>query len=723
MPELDPVAASVPLPSLASAARGRYRVFISYSHADTKWARWLMRRLEGFSVPRRFHGLTAPIGIVDRRIAPVFRDRDELPTTSDLGETICTALQESATLVVICSPASARSRWVHEEIATFKRLHGERGVFAFIVSGEPKVAGAADDCFSPALRSEVEADGELSDRPVEVVAADARAEGDGPKMAFVRLVAGLLGVGFDELRQRELQRRNRRLVILTACSAMGMAITLGLAAVAWRARNDARRRQEQAEDVLGFMLGSFRSELKKVGRMDLLDHVGDKAMDYFEHLDARDLTDTALARQAKALTQIGEIRMEQKDVRYADAARSFRAAYDRARSLTTKHPGDADMLFERAQAEFGIGFVYWKRRDAKGAVEWLTGYRDSALDLKKLEGSTLRARREVVSGHHNLAVVEFGAGRVSAARAGFLAELAAHRELLTANPNDRAIAFRVADTLSWLGSTAEAGGDLREAAQRYGEQVEEMDALCRADPKTAHWRYKLAESKARHAIVLGVTGRLLEAQEQLSQARAQIADLLRLEPANRRWQVLALTIRLQSVVHAPEHWPESETIRLVEGTRREIEKLAQAEPTDVELARLLTRAWRLEAVVRFAAGEPDAAVAARQALAQAESLLSRDNQPDIRGACADVFLLAARVAASAGDTAAARDYCERVLQMLPVEESRHWRELDAAARAFALLGREAEHRALAARLEAMGCQPIEPPFTPILSATKTSNQK
>ena len=220
------------------AAR-HYRAFISYSHTDTKWANWLMRRLEGFRVPARFHGSRAPSGDVGPRIAPVFRDRDELPTTSDLGETILTALRESATLIVICSPASAKSRWVREEILAFKRLHGEAGVFAFIVAGEPKAEGTDDDCFSPALRAVLGPDGHLSSVPAEVVAADARPHADGKEDAFVRLVSGLLGVGFDELRQRELQRRHRRMTWIASGSVAGMAITLGLAVLAMRAREAA----------------------------------------------------------------------------------------------------------------------------------------------------------------------------------------------------------------------------------------------------------------------------------------------------------------------------------------------------------------------------------------------------------------------------------------------------------------------------------------------------
>ena len=305
------------------------------------------------------------MGEVGPRLAPVFRDRDELPTTSDLGETIRSALRESATLIVICSPNSAQSRWVLEEICDFKRLHGERRVFAFIVAGEPKVEGTADDCFSPALRRELAPDGTLTGPPAEVVAADARPHGDGKNTAFLRLVSGLLGVGFDELRQRELQRRQRRLTLITAASVAGMVLTLGLALAAWRARgealvarneallarNDAQRRQSEAEDVLSFMLGDFRTDLKKVGQLSLLERVGDKAMSYFARAEARDLTDTALARKARALRQIGEIRLDQKDVRFAEAEKAFRAAYDYAAALAARHPRDGDMLFERAQAE------------------------------------------------------------------------------------------------------------------------------------------------------------------------------------------------------------------------------------------------------------------------------------------------------------------------------------------------------------------------------------
>lgn len=48
-------------------------------------------------LPARLQGHRAPIGVIGPRIAPVFRDRDEMPSASNLGETLRTHLAPSAT--------------------------------------------------------------------------------------------------------------------------------------------------------------------------------------------------------------------------------------------------------------------------------------------------------------------------------------------------------------------------------------------------------------------------------------------------------------------------------------------------------------------------------------------------------------------------------------------------------------------------------------------------
>ncbi len=187
----------------------KYWAFISYSHADEEWAEWLHKSLETYRVPKKLVGRQSPVGTIPRRLFPVFRDRDELPGASDLGGNIKQALTQSRYIIVICSPKSAISKWVNEEIKGFKSLDREHRVLCLIIDGEPnaKPDSGQLECFPPAVRFRVGADGELTEEPTEPIAADARKGKDGRANAKLKLLSGILSVGYDELKQREKQRQ------------------------------------------------------------------------------------------------------------------------------------------------------------------------------------------------------------------------------------------------------------------------------------------------------------------------------------------------------------------------------------------------------------------------------------------------------------------------------------------------------------------------------------
>ena len=113
----------------------RYWAFISYSHQDSSWGRWLHRALETYRIPQRLVGLPIAAGVVPRRLAPVFRDRDELPTAADLDRSVAEALRQSWSLIVICSPAAAQSRWVNEEVREFQQLGRSDRIHCLVVDG------------------------------------------------------------------------------------------------------------------------------------------------------------------------------------------------------------------------------------------------------------------------------------------------------------------------------------------------------------------------------------------------------------------------------------------------------------------------------------------------------------------------------------------------------------------------------------------------------------
>ena len=220
----------------------RYRAFLSYSHADERVARRLHRKLESYRLPKSVKGHT------EQRLKPIFRDRDELASSPQLGAGIEKALDQSESLIVVCSPAAVASRWVGEEVRYFREYHPDRPVFAFVAAGDP----AADPRSDPAqaafpvslvLADLSQPDGQL----IEPAAAHASKEADGFQGAFLKLAAGLLNVPFDALRRRELRRSQRRWTALGATAVGLSAVFAVLALQATAARDEAREAQARAE--------------------------------------------------------------------------------------------------------------------------------------------------------------------------------------------------------------------------------------------------------------------------------------------------------------------------------------------------------------------------------------------------------------------------------------------------------------------------------------------
>jgi WD40 repeat protein len=204
----------------------KYWAFISYSHQDEEWAAWLHGALERYRVPRALVGKAGPAGTLSKRLAPVFRDRDELPSASDLHQQILDALSQSRFLIVVCSPSSAASLYVNEEIQAFRRLGRSKQILCLVVDGEPGASRHPErglpEAFPPALL------GEVDGHALEPLAADARPDKDGKGDALLKILAGMLGVGLDDLKHREARRRKWRIARWAAMCAAVVGVVAGV---------------------------------------------------------------------------------------------------------------------------------------------------------------------------------------------------------------------------------------------------------------------------------------------------------------------------------------------------------------------------------------------------------------------------------------------------------------------------------------------------------------
>jgi hypothetical protein len=219
----------------------RYRGFISYSQRDKPIAQRMHRALETYRMPR---GVNAPVG-PNRTLGRFFRDDDEMGASQSLGAALEGALDDADNLIVICTPAAAKSKWVDAEVRRFKRRGGAR-VFAVIASGEPNSVDPSRECFPPSLKVKIDIEGNPTGELDEPRAPDLQREGI--QRVRVQLAAGLLDISFDALWRRDRRRALRTRLLASAAGLLVVAV-LAVVGYGWLVAQAESRGQAARQAV------------------------------------------------------------------------------------------------------------------------------------------------------------------------------------------------------------------------------------------------------------------------------------------------------------------------------------------------------------------------------------------------------------------------------------------------------------------------------------------
>lgn len=616
-------------------AQIQYRAFLSYSHSDRSFAASLHRALESFRVPFKLVGTATALGPVPARLTPIFRDREELSASHSLSEAIEAALSQSSALIVVCSPSAASSRWVNEEIRFFKRLHGEKRIFAVIADGEPGATDMpgreAEECFPLALRFQVGTDGELTGQRTEPIATDLRPRGDGRRQGKLKLIAGLLGVRLDDLVRREAQRRQRRLAYIAAASVAGMATTSGLAIAANQARNEAeiqrneaQRQRAEADGLVEFMLTDLRGKLEPVGRLDVLKSVGDRALDYYARQKLQDLDGDSLGRRARAMLLVAEVGDLQGNSE--SARRGFIEAARSTAELLRRDPNNWQRIYDHAQSEFWLAYDAHNRGDNKGALPHFLAYRDLGRRMMEVAPKKAESQIELASAEVNLGVAFTKEQRVVDALTSFDRASAMYKAI---RPRTRDVALNLNQALGHKASTFFEAGDNRHALAARYEQLQVLH-----EPPLSPSDREVQEGTSVVLAQIGTVhlanGQIRAGKARLDEAVRKWGELVSVDPENNFWRGERNAAKLWKAValSATDRATALDEIRSVAADQRQLIKTSPDWVHKINLLRMIA--------VQRALGEQDGS-ADEPVIAEARSKRSTFT-PDERATLAAVLI-------------------------------------------------------------------------------------
>ena len=459
-----------------------------------------------------------------------------------------------------------------------------------IVDGEPNASDKpeldAEECFPESVRFRVDENANLTEERTEPIAADARAHGDGREDAKLKLLAGLLGVGFDDLKRRELRRRQRRMFVATSVMALVTGIMAVLALTAWFGWQRAERQEalalqarDQAETIATTMSYDFRDKLEPLGQLELLKDNALVVRNYYLELPTEHTSAATERRRGVALMNVGDVlRLQGVDEEAAVAFTESERIFSTLRAAEPDNPiaqRDWTVIANRIAAQ----------HQSMGRLEQANDlYTQSAAVAEKLleRQDTESHRRDLMVVYQKLSQLMLQSGQHQLAKDHLEAALSLARNNVEANSQDKQSRIDLGVVLYTLASWYQERRDKDRALEIVTEGIPNDRQLVADHPEDFLLKQCLAKGLGRLGQLHFELGNYRLAEQAQTERLEILERLVSHDPTNTQWQRSEAMSFLE--IARIKHF-EGEVIEARRDYLRSVEwfqSLASARPGDLE---------------------------------------------------------------------------------------------------------------------------------------------
>ncbi|MEZ5922434.1 MAG: tetratricopeptide repeat protein [Parvularculaceae bacterium] len=350
----------------------------------------------------------------------------------------------------------------------------------------------------------------------------------------------MFGVGLDELKRRDAQRRAR---VLQGVGALAASIIAPLSATTFFAleqrklaiaqQHEAERQQHQAERLIDFMLTGLREKLEPLGKLDILDDVADQALDYYDSQDLSALDGDSLNRRARALMFAGAVLQRRGEL--DNALKAFQAAKTTTSEQLRREPNIPERIFDHAQSVFYVADVANNRGDFNSAESGYQEYYRLAKRLVTIDPKDENWQLELAYATNNLGSARYRSGKFDEAADYFQKSVEIRRSLFRKNPENKNAAKAYAYALSWNAYNELSLGQFQSAIDDLRNQIDIYSPILKTDPDNFPILDKLVTARRRLGEAQIALGDLKNAASDLDQARLISTRVLQREPDDKLW--------------------------------------------------------------------------------------------------------------------------------------------------------------------------------------------